>query len=270
MFITTNGQLLTGQISDELIKSGFDDILISLHASNAETYKKIIGSNFDNLVKNIDYLVANKHKNMNIGIVFALNKNNWHNYTDIIDFTHIHKLNYINLIHTYTVGNSADNLSFYDNPIEGMRIINAMYHRAEILNVNIKPKVMLSFEDLPNKKPCYMPWNNIKFDGCLNYPDSYYVSVCNRINLFRINYKEFDFSNFHALWNHPLLQYLRKNESNPICSFCKNPNTPKIRNTDHIQYCKLRDSAVKEFFKNSDKELSIIKGLYILSENPFN
>lgn len=276
LFLNTNGQLLSSNISDSLIHTNFDDILISLHASNSETYKKLIGSDFDKLISYINYLISKKQSKPLVGIAFSLNKTNWHNYTDIIDLASLYNLNYIQVSHNYAVGNSNNPIdnSFFDDPDRGNIIITSMYKRAKIMGVNIIPKT----PPLINKNPipiitsnCHMPWNNIKFDGCLDYPDSYYVSVCNRISLFRLNYKEFNFNNFFEMWNHPILQYLRKYKSNPICSFCKDPKIFMIRNTDHTLYCNLRDASARALFRQCYSytgNYPVIKGLYPLLDNP--
>lgn len=59
---TTNASLLTEKLSDELIESGLDRIIISIEGVNAEKYKKITGVkiDFSNFVKNIENLYQRK------------------------------------------------------------------------------------------------------------------------------------------------------------------------------------------------------------------
>jgi radical SAM protein with 4Fe4S-binding SPASM domain len=60
--ITTNGTLLTNELSDQLMRSGLDRINISIEALTDEKYYDITGSRVDynSLVDNIKYLYHNK------------------------------------------------------------------------------------------------------------------------------------------------------------------------------------------------------------------
>lgn len=60
--ITTNGTLLTPSKIKQLINSGIDTIRISLQGLDAAAYKKVCGINidFEEFLKNLDYLYANK------------------------------------------------------------------------------------------------------------------------------------------------------------------------------------------------------------------
>lgn len=70
--ISTNGQLLTEKLGTELIKSGLDDIRISIDAFYEETYKKIRkGLDYKKIVENIKRLIEIRNKensNMEIRI----------------------------------------------------------------------------------------------------------------------------------------------------------------------------------------------------------
>jgi len=116
------------------------------------------------------------------------------------------------------------------------------------------------------------PWNSIKFKGCLEYENSHYIGVCNRIILFRLNYKEFN-GDFHKdIWNHELFRFFRRNVmNNPICKFCRNPETPKLRCIDNRKYQIERDVAVNNFFKMAFNRIKVKerKGIYLFTENPY-
>lgn len=60
--IITNGSLLTPELTDSLISSGLNRLIISLQGTSADKYKEICGTtiNFDVLVKNIEYFYNNK------------------------------------------------------------------------------------------------------------------------------------------------------------------------------------------------------------------
>ncbi|MFX1384253.1 MAG: hypothetical protein ACFFBP_17595, partial [Promethearchaeota archaeon] len=125
------------------------------------------------------------------------------------------------------------------------------------------------------KKPFYVcdrPWKSLKFKGCVEYENSHYISICNRIILFRLNYKEFEGDFLRDIWNHEILRYFRRTVmNNPICHFCKDLNTPRLRCINNREYQIKRDIAVKAFFDefykmNITKE---IKGIYEITENPY-
>ncbi|MGQ3683439.1 MAG: radical SAM protein [Candidatus Loosdrechtia sp.] len=78
IFFTTNGSLLTKQLGESLISAGLDEILISVEALNAETYKNVAGVdiNYQSFLNNIQHLYKNK-KNCKIfiKIIYSSNKN---------------------------------------------------------------------------------------------------------------------------------------------------------------------------------------------------
>ncbi len=61
--LNTNGLLLTPDLSDRLIDAGLDYIIFGIDAFSKETYVKIrVGGDFDQLNKNIDYIIEAKTK----------------------------------------------------------------------------------------------------------------------------------------------------------------------------------------------------------------
>ena len=55
--VTTNGSLVTPKITDRLIHSGLDAIWFSFNGATKDTYEQIMGLSFDQVKKNIDYLL---------------------------------------------------------------------------------------------------------------------------------------------------------------------------------------------------------------------
>lgn len=294
LFVNTNGILLDEKVTDTMVKYGFDDVLISVHAGKEETYNKLVGGNFSKLLNNIKYLVAKKKElgksKPLVGLAFLLNKIN---ATDIEDFINLAvrlDVDYINVFHYYDVRNKlTKNVSFYFDPEEGNRILDKIYELANTQGIKIFPlappylpahvelEEIMGSEEI-EKRRCYEPWSTIKFKGCIEHPNSHYITVCNRILLFRINYNEYDIENdFDFIWNHPILQYMREtvnsnsDELNPICAFCKNRSTPILRCIDNKRYRELRDNAVRDFFKEVKKsyDLPEKQGLYLLDRNPY-
>jgi radical SAM protein with 4Fe4S-binding SPASM domain len=62
IFITTNGSLLTPELSDQLIEAGLDVLHVSLEGMSSKTYKSFakVDIDFEELVKNITYYYNNR------------------------------------------------------------------------------------------------------------------------------------------------------------------------------------------------------------------
>lgn len=291
LFLNTNGVLMKSGISSSMVENELDEVLVSVHAGTEETYQKLIGETFNQVVENVKTLTAIKRQYRDskpeVGIAFALNKINEPDKEKIIELTAKVNANYLQISHYYDVKNKLDgDISFRSQPICGNVALDWMYAYAKLYSNVKRKKIKLLPKDPPylDKKAepcgaskfCDAPWSTIKFDGCIEHRNSHYVSPCSRIYLFRVDYTEFDFNDFHRLWNHPYLQYMRETvnstESNPICRFCKNPNTPALRNMNNEEYRKRRDKAVREFLDMaSDRsEIPEIKGLYMLKKNPYS
>ncbi|MDD5453888.1 MAG: radical SAM protein [Candidatus Ratteibacteria bacterium] len=288
LFLNTNGSLLNSSMASSLITEKFDEILISLHAASEETYSKLIGGDFKRVVDNIATISAIKkqyrEKKPEIGIAFALNQINEREVEDIVCLAYKLKANYLQVSHYYHGLNGMEkDISFMNMSPCGNYKVNAIYDFAKFIG-HLKRKELTV---LPKKRPyldeeepetpnCYAPWNTIKMDGCIEYQNSHYISVCNRITLFRLDYTEFDFNGFHeTLWNHPYLQYMRatvnSKEQNPICRLCKNPENHKLRNTDNVEYRRRRDEAMQQFWELAESYLKApeIKGIHIIKQNPY-
>lgn len=91
VLITTNGTLLTKQMSKKLIDAGLTKINVSLDAITKETYDKIrVGGNLDITVKNIhDFLEIRKKmkkKIPKIRLTFVTSKINIHEYDEFVSY----------------------------------------------------------------------------------------------------------------------------------------------------------------------------------------
>jgi MoaA/NifB/PqqE/SkfB family radical SAM enzyme len=63
VFLNTNGMLLTQNISRGIIESGLDGLFFGLDAATKATHAKIrVGGNLDVILRNIDYLLAEKER----------------------------------------------------------------------------------------------------------------------------------------------------------------------------------------------------------------
>ena len=89
VLITTNGTLLTKQMSKKLIEAGLTKINVSLDAVTNEIYDKIrVGGNLDVTVQNIhDFLDIRKEMNKKlpkITLTFVTSKINFHEYDEFV------------------------------------------------------------------------------------------------------------------------------------------------------------------------------------------
>jgi radical SAM protein with 4Fe4S-binding SPASM domain len=64
--VTTNGSLVTPKITDRLINSGLDAIWFSFNGATKETYEQIMGLSFDQVKKNIDYLLDKRPPSLRV------------------------------------------------------------------------------------------------------------------------------------------------------------------------------------------------------------
>jgi len=289
-FLNTNGSLLNSCMASSLIEAQFDEVLVSLHAATEDSYSKLIGGNFKQVVDNIATLSAIKEqygdKKPEVGIAFALNKINANETEKMVILTEKLKANYLQVSH-YHHGKNAieEDISFRSQPEMGNARVNSIYNFAKFLggvrrkDISVLPKERpyLDAAEHGTAKQCYAPWNTIKLEGCIEHQNSHYVTVCNRIVLFRLDYTEFDFNDFHKkLWNHPYFQYMRATTNseefpNPVCQFCRNPENHTLRNTDNDEYRRRRDESMRSFWELADDyyKPQEIKGIYLIKENPY-
>ncbi len=280
--VTTNGSLLNKLVSKSLVEIEFNKILVSLHAGDKQIYNELQGGQFDDILKNLENLVKIRDKEgsnlPNVIINCLIFKLNQHTIKKLFKKMKEIDIDAINLIHYYGSRNKIKDrtASFYHDPIKGNEFIKEIYQYAKDLNLRLKPEKPIFINKSEsvsiNRKKCMNPWTVIKFKGCVEYENSHYITVCNRILLFRLNYKKFDGDFVKDIWNHEIIRYLRKNVmKNPICQFCNDPNTPKLRNINNTNYQKKRDKHVSNFFSNVFSQIKVKqrKGIYLFNKNPY-
>lgn len=287
--VTTNGLLLGPKVRQVLVEQRFNSVSISLHAGSSEVYRSLQGGDFSRIVQNIRELISLRNQRGSscpvASLNFALNKLNASSLEGLIYLAKELGVDFIYLYHYYNARNRLQaDISFFFTPEEGNEHIRRAYSLAKSLGVKILPDSppYLSFTQqeanpLHNGKQCYLPWTNIQFPPCLEEKDYHYVGVCNRVMLFKVDLNEWGAQfDFRSIWHHPLLQYLRKTvnsgERNPICRFCRNPNTPRIRCVNTAEYSRQRDKAVRDFFAAGRREFRFMpewRGLYMLDRNPY-
>lgn len=287
LYADTNGLLIDEKTVKYLVQNKFRSLSFSIHAGNTETYKYLQGGDFNHLLSNLRKLVDIKDRNKSnyplININFALNKENASTLKDIMHISSDIGVDTFTLYHYYDSRNILNkNVTFYSDVEQCNKLLGDAYDYAKKLNLNVtpvKPAYLTNGSEnaptLQTKSHCNAPWTSIKFKGCVEFENSEYIGVCNRILLFRIDFKKFygnHTNTFRTIWNHELLQYFRKSvNSNPICKFCKDPDTPIVRCLNNVEYSHRRDKATKDFFAEfrNSYDFNEIDGLTILDENPY-
>ena len=281
--VTTNGSLLTKNIAESLVDMNFDKIMISLHSGEEENYRELQGGDFNKILNNIKSLIKIRNKKgfkfpyVSINcIIFKLNQFTIKKLIKIMKELNVDALNFN---HYYASRNIIkEQVSFYFNPDEGNKLLKDIYEYAKKLDLKLTPKepefIYIGKKKTPdkNKNICKNPWSVLKLKGCVEYENSHYVCVCNRILLFRLNYEEFNGNFIKDIWNHEIIRFLRKNvNNNPICQFCRDYNTPILRCINNKQYQIKRDDSIRKFFTNALRSVKIKqrKGIYLLNKNPY-
>lgn len=295
MMVNTNASILNRQLADTLVKYGFDSILVSYHAGSEEGYRELMTGNIDHVDENLKYLREQKERQGKsrpiVEFNFALHKLNAKEYPFIFEKAKQLGVSAVVLNRYYGGRNRLqDRKVSYDYDMEqGNRLLDEIYEHAKKKKINLIPrrpeywtreKVQWDSENFDASKKCILPWTDIHFNPVLDDKNCHYAGVCNRIELFKVAYDRIQFrtqKQFDRLWNHPVLQYLRKTVNskdtiNPICKYCKNYSVATLRNVDAQQYAAVRDKAVKEFFAEFRKQCqySEVDGLEILEDNPYS
>lgn len=288
---TTNGALISQSHIEHLVQFKFDQLLFSIHGGDVASYRELQGGDLNKIINTIksiaDYKKIKKSVYPRLVINFALNKLNAATIFNLIDQLVGLDAEYLMIQHYYDSRNafrgikSVEDVSFYFNPQEGNKILDKIYAYAAEKGVKLRPTAPLYLdvndngEDDKSSERCRFPWSIFKVKGCVEEDESAYVSICNRILLFKINYKKF-FENggtFNDIWNHDIVQFFRKTAGrNSICQFCMNPGNNQVRCLDNAQYSVLRDEAVRTFFQEFSRQYPIGKtmaGLEVLDKNPY-
>jgi MoaA/NifB/PqqE/SkfB family radical SAM enzyme len=279
--ITTNGSMLTRELADELAKMGFDDFMVSFHAGKKETYEFLQNKTFEKVTENVKYLAKIKKRYPTIVFNFALNKINGQEIPEFVKLCKKLGIDGIISNHYHHCKNYfEEDISYVNDPMEGNKLVDQLYDLAQKEGLFVHPakRNYLKKKEEPalssqNAKPackCVMPYQNLNFFGSFIKKNTFDICVCTRFFPLQLDWKEFGNQNFDLIWNHPVLQYLRKTlGKNPICSFCQSKETPILRNADNKKYIQLRDEAIRNFLKEAaqNSDIQPIKGLTVLEKN---
>lgn len=300
LFVNTNASMLTEPTVETFVKHGFDSILVSYHAGTKEGYKTLMTGNIDKVDNWLrllrDYKKKLKKARPRVSFNFALQKINAGEARVILDKARELGAESVYVNRYYGGRNKLQDqeVSFEYDPEAGNKALEEIYAYAKDIGMPLFPKES-RFWELEKKEvienpawdhnnwdkglKCRRPWTALHFNPALDAKDSHYIGVCNRVELFKIDYSRASLKtrkDFQRLWNHPLLQYLRKtvnckNAANPICRFCKNHDREWLRNVNADKYAELRDQAIDAFFKEAREtmgEMPEFDGFHVLNSNP--
>jgi len=289
---TTNALLIDEKAAQQLIDSQFDSLLISIHAGDSQAYADLQGGDFNRLLTGLELLIdlrnrLNSHY-PRISINFALNRLNADTVKGLMKHARDIGVDSFVMNHYYSSRNILDSdISFYFDTETCDALLRDVYEYAAEIGLCMLPSRPPFLGDMSRantkeigRSYCEAPWTTIKFKGCVEYENSEYVSVCNRMPLFRIDYNKFYENSQNSftkdIWNSGVLQFLRRTinsrQSNSICRFCKDPETPRVRCLDNVEYSRRRDNAIEDFFNEFSRsgiEYREAEGLTLLTENPY-
>ena len=297
LMVNTNATMLKGKLLDTFVDYGFDYIIVSYHAGTEDGYRALMTGKIDKVDENIQALQAAKSKGgqskPRVAFNFALQRLNADEYTAIFDKAKKFGIDEV-IVNRYYGGRNKmqdDKVSFEYDIEEGNRVLDDIYDYAQKTGVTVAPAKVSYWQnpadtitwDPENYDPeirCDFPWTSIHFNPVLDRANSHYVGVCNRAELFKVDYNRLDLSTPEKaleFWNHPLFRFLRetvnsKDQINPLCKYCKNRSMAALRNVDTDAYAGARDEAVREFFQQYHEKYQHydLPGLEIMGDNPYS
>lgn len=296
LMVNTNAALLKGKLLDDLCKHQFDYMIVSYHAGTQDGYKAIMTGKIDKVDQNLAALRDKKAEygvtKPVVGLNFALQRLNSDEYEAILEKAVLLKADHV-IVNRYYGGRNKlqDQQVSYEYDIDaGNAVLDAIYAKGKELGVTLIPErpeywdqraedVVWDDDDIDETFKCHMPWSELHFNPVLDRANAHFVGVCNRAELFKVDYTQLNLSdskNATNVWNHSLLQHLRKtvNQScdtmNPLCRFCKNNQREVLRNVDAEAYAARRDQAVRAFFEDyfAHHTPDPVQGLDVLTDNP--
>lgn len=293
LMVNTNASLLTPSLAEVFVRQGFDSILVSYHAASEGAYRQLtqtgrVGRVDENLTTLYQVKKLSGKRKPMVELCLALHRENAREVTAVLDKAKQFGADSV-IINRYYGGHNAylgKEVGFENNPEEGNRMLDTIYSHAVLNGIQLKPSVPSYWSisrnpewnegHVAHEKNCFFPWTSLIFDPVLHERNAFYVGVCNRIALFKVDWGQMGPEMFNALWNHPILLYLRGSvngpDLNPICRYCKNRDREALRNLMPERYAEIRDNAVFQFFKDFRKLgfCPEVPGLSVLERNPFS
>ncbi len=184
--MVTNGTMLNSKRSEELVKSGIDEIYISLDGANSQTQEKIrLGSNFNNIVQNISELnrirLSTIDKKPTLGIITVLSKENENELENIFNLALSLKASIYVINNLEPYNNEIGDLILYGKSVN--KINNATINT--ISNISKSNDIIVRYPSfiLKNSKHCFYT-NGLTIDADAN------VYLCPQLSYERPFYRD--------------------------------------------------------------------------------
>jgi MoaA/NifB/PqqE/SkfB family radical SAM enzyme len=260
--LTTNGSLLTKELADYLVSIAPLSITFSLHAVSPEIYTDIMGTSEKMYKKTIENLLyfsqVARGKNVQMAINFGIGKKNYLDSQLIVIFARQLGVHSLQMYPYYKSPNAfMEDVSLYENTELANDILSMAYKTAAQIGqpmspptpAYIKEEEEANEEGLTYRGGCTEPYTSMVMKADMYHPGKAAFAVCNRISFAHVDITTVTNEDLQWIWDHPLVNEMRSPDPDnlpPICAFCKHPNTPRIRSTDHQRYKELRDQACRD------------------------
>lgn len=283
--LTTNGSLLSRERTDLLISLAPLGVTFSVHAASEKTYRKVMGSEYAKVIENIRYFCEQARMNGKITttINFGLGK---FNLAEAEDMVRLAKELGIDTVYIYPYYKSPnkfmEDVSLYSKPDTANKAIDAAYQTARKIGQRIVPDTppYIRSDIRPQLSTqlyqggCQFPFQNFILKADPYHNNKVAFCVCNRIILFLFDLEKMITSrDLVWMWNHPVLRAMRfpRKRIPDICTFCKDPETPRLRSLHHEEYKIRRDTVIRNTLSGFQKQKMSPNGsIELLSENMFS
>ncbi|MCC6597451.1 MAG: radical SAM protein [Alphaproteobacteria bacterium] len=296
LMVNTNASLMKGDVLDSMVEHGFDYIIVSYHAGTTDGYRAIMTGKIEKVDTNLaalrDLKAARGKRKPVVAFNFALQRLNADEYEAILEKAVNLGADHV-IVNRYYGGRNKlqdQNVSYEYDIAAGNAVLDDIYSKARDMGMKLEPakpdywrqpaeSVHWDDENIDTTIQCHLPWSHLHFNPVLDRANSHFVGVCNRAELFKVDYARLNISTAEKadkIWNHSLLKHLRETVNkgcdsiNPLCKFCKNNQREALRNVDAALYAAKRDQAVEAFFQQYNSKITpeIIEGLEVLVDNP--
>jgi len=230
--LTTNGSLLSPDLSEALIDSTLDRLQISVDGATKETFEKIrIGADFDKVITNLENLIHLKRgKNSDVPlleIVFVAMKSNIQELKDVVDMAASYGIHSIIVNGLEPYSPELDNLKLWSSTKEPYDTINLMEnisHYARSKNITmVVPRLITK-----NVFYCAITSPIISWDGSvfpcspLSYERTVYYDG-NKITMPHLTFGNINDNSFLEIWNsQSFVKFRRSLMFGRLPSYCKN------------------------------------------------
>lgn len=210
--LVSNGELITEQLAEEIIKSNISSIQISLDGANTETHNWLRDKKgaYERAIKAIGFLDKNRllyNKDFVISVAFCVNKMNFHEITKAIELCENLNVKIFRIQPIMLLGRASKFLKEYALCRDELQQISDIIVKRRRDNI-LKSKMLIEWVD---------PWAQVLSETVEN---SVYVNEKGELllnpyipiavgSLKRNNMHEYLIAEYEKKWNEPLFEYLR-------------------------------------------------------------